>query len=142
MKTAKGYNLIPQDKDWEIAERKFCKTGGVKKLLKRFHRKIRRIFKKEIEKEINKMSVDYITEAEALSDIYGEDFLYEEDLYFSLLWKELKSKGYVWQDRSGKRYTAKNLKKDKRYLKNIINFAKDNDRPLEQIETLEKLLLE
>ena len=34
----------------------------------------------------------------------------------------------------------KKLKKDKRRLKNIINYAIDNERPLEQIETLESLL--
>ena len=35
-----------------------------------------------------------------------------------------------------------NLKKNKRYLKNIIGFAKRNHRPIEQIETLENLLIE
>lgn len=49
MKTSKGQNITPPDKDWEIAERKYWKTGGVKKLLKRFHRKIRRLYKKEIQ---------------------------------------------------------------------------------------------
>lgn len=86
---------------------------------------------------------DYITEAEALSEYYEEySEPFDRELYFIELWEELKNEGCVWQDRFGNRYTAKNLKNDKRYLKNIINFAKDNDRPLEQIETLEKLLLE
>ena len=84
---------------------------------------------------------DYITEAEALSDIYEE---YSEpinrELYFAELWEELKNEGFVWQDRFGKRYTAKKLQKDKRRLKNIVNYAKQNDRPLEQIEALEVLL--
>ena len=84
---------------------------------------------------------DYITEAEALSDIYEE---YSEpinrELYFAELWEELKNEGYVWKDRFGKCYTAKKLKKDKRRLKNIINYAIDNERPLEQIEALEGLL--
>lgn len=52
MKTAKGHNLTPPDRTWEIAERKFWKTGKVKKLLKQFHRKIRRLYKKEIEQSI------------------------------------------------------------------------------------------
>lgn len=55
MKTAKGHNLTPPDRTWEIAERKFCKTGKVKKLLKQFHRKIRRLYKKEIEQSIKKL---------------------------------------------------------------------------------------
>jgi hypothetical protein len=84
---------------------------------------------------------DYITEAEALSDIYEE---YSEpinrELYFAELWEELKSEGYVWKDRVGKCYTAKKLQKDKRHLKNIINYAIYNDRPSEQIEVLESLL--
>ena len=86
---------------------------------------------------------DYITEAEAISDIY-ENFSQpiDRELYFIELWEKLKNKGYVWKDRFGKCYTAKKLKKDKRHLKNIINYAKCNDRPLEQIETLENLLLE
>lgn len=84
---------------------------------------------------------DYITEADALSDIYEE---YSEpidrELYFAELWEELKSEGYVWKDRFGKCYTAKKLKKDKRRLTNVISYAKRNDRPLEQIEVLESLL--
>ena len=87
------------------------------------------------------MTDDYITEAEALSDIYEE---YSEHidraLYFAELWEELKSEGYVWKDRFGKCYTAKKLKKDKRRLKNIINYAINNERPLEQIEALKSLL--
>lgn len=84
---------------------------------------------------------DYITEAEALSDIYEEysESIYRE-LYFVELWEELKSKGFVWQDRYGKNYKAKTLAKDKRRLRNVINYAKRNDRPLEQIEVLEGLL--
>lgn len=84
---------------------------------------------------------DYITEAEALSDIYEEysESIYRE-LYFVELWKEIKSKGFVWQDRYGQNYKAKTLSKDKRRLRNIINYAKRNDRPLEQIEALESLL--
>ena len=84
---------------------------------------------------------DYITEAEALSDIYEE---YSEpinrELYFAELWEELKSEGFVWRDRYDQNYTAKTLAKDKRRLRNIINYAKRNDRPLEQIEALEGLL--
>lgn len=84
---------------------------------------------------------DYITEAEALSDIYEE---YSEpidrELYFALLWEELKSKGFVWRDRQGNNFKAKTLSKDKRRLTNVINYAKRNDRPLEQIEKLESLL--
>lgn len=84
---------------------------------------------------------DYITEAEALSDIYEE---YSEpinrELYFAELWEELKSKGFVWQDRQGNNFKAKTLAKDKRRLKNVISYAKRNNRPLEQIEALESLL--
>lgn len=84
---------------------------------------------------------DYITEAEALSDIYEE---YSEpinrELYFAELWEELKSEGFVWRDRYGQNYKAKTLAKDKRRLRNIINYAKRNDRPLKQIEVLEGLL--
>lgn len=84
---------------------------------------------------------DYITEADALSDIYEEySEPIDKELYFALLWEELKSEGYVWKDRFGKCYTAKKLKKDKRRLKNIISYAIDNERPLEQIEVLESLL--
>ena len=84
---------------------------------------------------------DYITEAEALSDVLECGYEpFDRVLYFIELWEELKNEGSVWQDRFGKRYTAKKLKKDKRRLKNIVNFAKRNGRPLEQIEVLESLL--
>lgn len=84
---------------------------------------------------------NYITEAEALSDIYEEySEPFDRELYFAELWEELKNDGFVWQDRFGKRYTAKKLQKDKRRLKNIINYAIDNERPLEQIQALENLL--
>lgn len=63
----------------------------------------------------------------------------ERYIYFNLLWDELKENGFVWEDINGKRYTAKQLAKDKRYLKNIIRFAKVNDRPQEQITVLESL---
>ena len=84
---------------------------------------------------------DYITEAEALSDIYEEysESIYRE-LYFVELWEELKSEVFVWRDRYGQNYKAKTLAKDKRRLRNVINYAKRNDRPLEQIEALESLL--
>ena len=84
---------------------------------------------------------DYITEAEALSDnleIYI--FPYDIELYFIELWEELKSKGFVWQDRKGNNLKAKTLAKDKRRLKNVISYAKRNNRPLEQIRVLESLL--
>ena len=64
---------------------------------------------------------------------------YERYIYFHLLWNELKENGFVWEDINGKRYTAEQLAKDKRYLKNIIRFAKVNDRPQEQITVLESL---
>lgn len=83
------------------------------------------------------------TEAEALNDnIETYCFPYDRDLYFIFLWEELKINGYVWQDKNGNYYKAKTLKKDKRHLRNIISYAKRNNRPLEQIEALEKLLIE
>lgn len=86
---------------------------------------------------------DYITEAEALSDnLETYIFPYDRDIYFITLWEELKSKGYVWEDRYGNYYKAKALRKDKRRLKNIISYAKRNGRPMEQIKALENLLFE
>ena len=84
---------------------------------------------------------DYITEAEALSD-YLEIYIfpYDIELFFIGLWEELKSKGFVWQDRQGNNFKAKTLAKDKRRLKNVISYAKRNNRPLEQIKALESLL--
>lgn len=84
---------------------------------------------------------DYITEAEALSDsLETYIFPYDIELYFIELWEELKSKGFVWRDRQGNNFKAKTLTKDKRRLKNVISYAKRNNRPLEQIEALESLL--
>lgn len=85
---------------------------------------------------------NYITEAEALSDnLETYIFPYDiEQLYFIELWEELKSKGFVWRDRKGNNFKAKTLSKDKRRLKNVISYAKRNNRPLEQIEVLEGLL--
>lgn len=83
---------------------------------------------------------DYITEAEALSDnLEWECEPIDRELYFIGLWEELKSEGFVWRDKYGKNYKAKTLAKDKRRLRNIINYAKQNYRPLEQIEILESL---
>ena len=61
------------------------------------------------------------------------------ELYLILKWEELKKNNYIWEDINGKRYTAEQLAKYKRYLKNIIRFAKVNDRPQEQITVLESL---
>lgn len=84
---------------------------------------------------------DYITEAEALSDnLETYIFPYDIELYFIELWEELKSKGFVWRDRRGNNFTAKTLSKDNRRLKNVISYAKRNNRPLEQIKVLESLL--
>lgn len=84
---------------------------------------------------------DFCSEAEALNDnLETYCFPYDLDFYFVALWEQLKSKGCVWQDKYGNNYKAKTLSKDKRRLKNIVNYAKRNNRPKEQIEVLENLL--
>ena len=87
------------------------------------------------------MTDEYCTEAEALSDnLETYIFPYDIELYFIELWEELKLKGFVWRDRQGNNFKAKTLSKDKRRLRNVISYAKRNNRPLEQIRVLESLL--
>ena len=79
-------------------------------------------------------------EAEILSDnIEAYEETLDRDLYFLLLWEELKKQGFVWQDKYGNKYKAKTLSKDQRYLRNVIRYAQRNNRPEEQIEVLYKI---
>ncbi len=81
------------------------------------------------------------SEAEISSDnieVYEETL--DRDLYFLLLWEELKEQGFVWQDKYGNKYKAKTLAKNQRYLRNVIRYARGNNRPEEQISVLEKIL--
>lgn len=80
-----------------------------------------------------------LSDNELAYNSYSEDDLI---VYFHLLFQELKENGFLWQDKNGIRYKKNQLKKDKRYLRNIIKYAKSHLRPNEQIKELEQLLKE
>lgn len=55
MKASKGKDFIYPDENWEISEQKFLKNnhGNPKKfLIKQFNKKIRKLFKRIIKKEM------------------------------------------------------------------------------------------
>lgn len=64
----------------------------------------------------------------------AEDYIDDYRLYWALVWDDLKSKGYVWQDRYGNKLKEKSI--DDRYLRRILNFCNSRFRPQEQIEVL------
>ena len=80
-----------------------------------------------------------LSDNELAYNSYSEDDLI---VYFHLLFQELKENGFLWQDKNGIKYKKNQLRKDKRYLRNIIKYAKSHLRPDEQIKELEQLLKE
>ena len=60
--------------------------------------------------------------------------------YWDETWIELKSNGYIWQNRNFIDYKPEDISNG--YLMAIINFCKRNYRPKEQVEALEKLAKE
>ena len=65
------------------------------------------------------------------------DFHEKANDYWDETWIELKSSGYIWQDKYCNDYKPKDLSDC--HLMAIINFCKKVYRPKEQVEALEKL---
>lgn len=53
-------------------------------------------------------------------------------------WEELKSQGYLWEDRYFHRYKPAEISDS--YLKNIIKYCETNYRPTEQVKMLKEEL--